>query len=441
MSYMYLPYPNPPSQVTSPVTQPQQSQSQQSQQPLTPPQQQTSQDLPQELSSPTSPLPLSLHPSSAAVSVSSASPISVNSTGATLSGHSHPTINTAILPPYGGMLPSPQHSSLATPTVGSLLPGTPPQLPQLGDLETILATYGNQPELLKLIIASKTEEDRRRAEEARYRMLDLVVQGENRGLLMTDYDSFLNPPVPGAPTAGTPPSSINSPSIASTPVPVPVTSAPATTVAATATAAATTSLGLNQSGKRFIDDAVDPYPGASTGNNSGGLSNFQDHGLARKRSVTFARDVHHGHLRSQSMSSMPTVSSLMSPGDQFGISMMGLGTSSAGLQHPQHPHSQHPHQPPQHPHSQAQHSPLHQLPPLTLNHSYQQSPQNQHFQSPVQQSPHQQLPPQYPQVFHNMPQFHPHLIRRTNSLSHIPHFPTQHQNGVDRYRRNESESG
>ncbi|KAG0239636.1 hypothetical protein B0O80DRAFT_497188 [Mortierella sp. GBAus27b] len=468
--YMFLPFTTPPSQVTSPVPQTHQTLStsqqqsaqqstQQQQQPLSPQQQQqlgpvtsqSSQDLSQELSSAS---PLSMHPtlqtSSSAVSVSSASPISVSgtlsSTVPSLSGHGHPTINTAILSQYGGMLPSPQSSLVpSTPTPGALLSATPPQS---ADLDSILATYADQPDLLKLIIASKTEEDRRWAEEARLKMLDLIVQGEGRGLLMTGYESLLNQSVPGTPTAtGASASNISTPTtnIASTPV----TSAPATTATAAASATTTTSLGLTQSGKRFMDDGLDSYSGTGngTGNSNGPFGNFGQ-GLARKRSAAFMRDVPHGHLRSQSMSSMPSAtssSSLTPTSDQFNLSMMGLQGSSA-LQQPQHPHQP---QQQQHPHSQHPHTPLHPLPPLTLQHSYQQSSQHSHFQSPVphpmQQSPHQQLPPQfgqYPPAFpyHGMSQFHSQGIRRTNSLSHIPHFSSPIRPRNDTFRPTDVDS-
>ncbi|KAG0371073.1 hypothetical protein BGZ54_000521, partial [Gamsiella multidivaricata] len=92
-------------------------------------------------------------------------------------------INTMGIQGPGYMLPSPQFA------------GTQPPLPQLPpqstDLDTILAKYANQPELLKLIIASKTEEDRRWAEEARYRMMDLIMRGENRGMgFMAGYEAL-----------------------------------------------------------------------------------------------------------------------------------------------------------------------------------------------------------------------------------------------------------
>ncbi|KAG0348331.1 hypothetical protein BGZ54_004645, partial [Gamsiella multidivaricata] len=351
--YGFLPY-TPTSQVTSPGVQahqlqqqqqplssPQQQQQQQQQQhPLGPvTSQQLSQELAHELSSPSS---LSLHPtlqtSSASVSGSPVSPISVSgtlsSTGSNLSNHGHPTINTAMLSTYSNMLPSPQQSSQvpSTPTGTSLLPTTPPQT---ADLDTILATYANQPELLKLIIASKTEEDRRWAEEARFKMMDLIMR-ENRGMgLMTGYESLLSQAVPGAPgtATGTPVSSISTGNIGNN---------PGTNTTTATTTAATNALGLTPSGKRFMDDGFDTYSGAGGGgvNGNGEIGSFgqgPDHGLARKRSVTFARDVHHGHLRSQSMSSMPSAttitSSAGSSADQFSpLSLMGLTGPNTTLQ-------------------------------------------------------------------------------------------------------------
>ncbi|KAF9010349.1 hypothetical protein BGZ52_007572, partial [Haplosporangium bisporale] len=100
-------------------------------------------------------------------------------------GNGTTTINTAMMGlqgPTGYMLPSPISAGTQP------LPALPPQS---ADLDTILAKYASQPELLKLIIASKTEEDRRWAEEARYRMMDLIMRGENRGLgFMAGYEAL-----------------------------------------------------------------------------------------------------------------------------------------------------------------------------------------------------------------------------------------------------------
>ncbi|KAF9353844.1 hypothetical protein BGX26_008399 [Mortierella sp. AD094] len=434
--YGYLPYTS-NSQVTSPGVQTQQPLSPQQHHHQQQQQQQlgnVTQDLNQDLSTPST--PLSLHPSSS-VSGSSASPIGVRNSVPTLSSHGHPTINTAMLSnSFGGMLPSPQQSSQvpSTPTGTTALPTTPPQT---ADLDTILATYSNQPELLKLIIASKTEEDRRWAEEARFKMMDLIMRGENRGVaLMTGYESLLSQVVPGTGTAttttttasaiGTPVSSVSSGNISTSTSPSTSTAA-TTPVTIPSSTIATGNLALTPSGKRFMDDEFDAYSGTGGGgeNNSGGVGGFgqgPDHGLSRKRSVTFARDVNQGHLRSQSMSSVPTlsnsVSSAANSADSFGtLSMLGLTGPNTALQ--QH-HQQQLHQ--------VQHPSMHQLPPLSLQPQYQQ--QHSQFQQQHQQASHQaahQLPPQfgqYPQVFqyHVMPQLHHQgVIRRTNSLSHLSH--------------------
>ncbi|KAF9307683.1 hypothetical protein BGZ91_008266, partial [Linnemannia elongata] len=289
------------------------------------------------------------------------------------------------------------------------------------DLDTILATYASQPELLKMIIASKTEEDRRWAEEARFKMMDLMLR-ENRGMnLMTGYEGLLAQTSQTTPT-GTPGSSVTTgnmgghPSSSTTTATTTTSSSSqpsSTTVSPTSATmqTPTTSLGLSSTGKRFMDDDDFDTPspaslsgvagglrggngslgglggvGFSGGGNSGGGFGGQgpDHGLARKRSVTFARDIHHGHLRSQSMSSMPS------------------GPHSISTQQYQQPSHQ-SHQPPHHqpPHQFSQH----------------QHQQNQH------------LPPQfgqYPQMFSyhtTLPQLqHQNVIRRTNSLSHLSQF-------------------
>lgn len=51
----------------------------------------------------------------------------------------------------------------------------------LYDLQEVIQQYQSQPELLKLILTSKVEEDKRRAEEAKLRAkeLDLVLQNKH----------------------------------------------------------------------------------------------------------------------------------------------------------------------------------------------------------------------------------------------------------------------
>ncbi|KAI1319128.1 hypothetical protein EDD11_004771 [Mortierella claussenii] len=375
---------------------------------------------------------------------------------------------------YGGMLPSPQQSSQvpSTPTATSLLPTTPPQT---ADLDTILATYSNQPELLKLIIASKTEEDRRWAEEARFKMMDLIMRGENRGIIMTGYEGLLGQVVPGpaagASPGGTPVSTITTGNIGASPVSSTVTTSTAnstagvaTTIATaitTATSSSTTPLGLTASGKHFMDDGFDSYSGSGEGGNTGGgddgFGQGSDQGLSRKRSVTFARDVHHGHLRSQSMSSMPSsvtnsTSTATASTDHFGpLSLMGLTGPNPTLQSQQQPsfHQQQLQQPSQHQQQhQIPHPSLNQLQPLTLQQQFQQQhfQQQQHQQQQAQQlhsaqhAIHQQLPPQfgqYPQVFpyHAMTQLQPpNLIRRTSSLSHLSQFAQSQHATVTEHR-------
>ncbi|KAF9946392.1 hypothetical protein BGZ72_000371 [Mortierella alpina] len=379
---------------------------------------------------------------------------------------------------FGGMLPSPpQHSS----SQGVVLPSTPTGTtglnqsgnlpttpPHSADLDTILATYSSQPELLKMIIASKTEEDRRWAEEARLKMMDLIMRGENRGLagtvpLMTGYEGLLaqtattdvQGPIPTTSvTATTPGSSVSTGNMGSS-----------DTTTTTATPAMSLG-GLTSTGKRFMDDGG--YDGSSLevagnlGSNSSGAGaagngfglQGPEQGLSRKRSVTFAREVHHGHLRSQSLSSMPSVSNAAgtstAPSHFGALSMLGLAGPNTTLQqhHISHPYGQQPqpqHQQQQHQQQQQQqHQSGYQHPAtFTLQQPY-QHPQTQTQYQPHQQQhqqhqhPHtsqqqHQLPPpfgQYPQVYpyQTLPQFqhqdHHHnqnVIRRTNSLSHLSH--------------------
>lgn len=50
------------------------------------------------------------------------------------------------------------------------------------NLERVVQVYGNQPELLELILSSKVEEDRRRAEEAKLRRkeIDYMLQQKKK---------------------------------------------------------------------------------------------------------------------------------------------------------------------------------------------------------------------------------------------------------------------
>ncbi|KAG0257061.1 hypothetical protein BGZ95_005333, partial [Linnemannia exigua] len=411
---------------------------------------------------------------SAAGSPTGVGPTAASSLGGASQHGGHPTINTAMLSSYGGMLSSPPHSSSQaqsssnSSTPGSILT-TPPH--QTADLDTILATFSSQPELLKMIIASKTEEDRRWAEEARFKMMDLMLR-ENRGgmNLMTGYEGLLAQAATSPNATGTPGSSITTENMGGHPSTATATTTTTTSVvtthpSSTSTIATlqtpTSSLGLSSTGKRFMDDDDFDTPSSASltggfrGNGAlGGLGGVSiaaggaggggfsgqgpDHGLARKRSVTFARDIHHGHLRSQSMSSMPsgphsisTVTStpLSNPSNQFGtLSMLGLtGPNTALQQHTPSSFQQYP-QPPS-------------SGPLTLQQQYQQQqpPPHQPHQAPHHQQTHQfpqhqhqtnqHLPPQfgqYPQMFSyhtTLPQLqHQNVIRRTNSLSHLSQF-------------------
>lgn len=73
--------------------------------------------------------------------------------------------------------PSPPLSSLLSPqmTKSSLLSNSwcPPESSSFLNLEKVVQTYGSQPELLELILSSKVEEDRRRAEEAKLRRKEI----------------------------------------------------------------------------------------------------------------------------------------------------------------------------------------------------------------------------------------------------------------------------
>ncbi|RCI01883.1 hypothetical protein CU098_011673 [Rhizopus stolonifer] len=64
----------------------------------------------------------------------------------------------------------------------SCLPYNTNDTPPLYDLQEVIQQYQSQPELLKLILTSKVEEDKRRAEEAKLRAkeLDLYLQHNNQ---------------------------------------------------------------------------------------------------------------------------------------------------------------------------------------------------------------------------------------------------------------------
>ncbi|KAG0218929.1 hypothetical protein BGX33_005419 [Mortierella sp. NVP41] len=356
-------------------------------------------------------------------------------------------INTAMMalqPPSGYLLPSPQSAGASGQPPLPILP------PQSTDLDTILAKYANQPELLKLIIASKTEEDRRWAEEARYRMMDLIMRGENRGLgFMVGYEALGGIPgnMPGmmGMTAkrfmeeggnngsgggygqhgmfGGFSASGTAPGTAGPGGQGQGTSAQGSAgilaMGGSSTAAGTSSAGLPSlyaqtqmpnpfgMGMGGMTHGSQSMMGQTMGNNPSGFGQYMDPSLARKRSVTFAGEVH--HMRSQSLSSMPTPNSVGQLGGMS--SMLGMGGADSFGQQQQHPHQQ--------------------ASGLQNPQQYQYQGQSQHPQS---MHYHQQSSPPPPPQFagnnpyshqqfgsqNTLPSLHHHgIIRRTNSLSHI----------------------
>ncbi|KAF9274367.1 hypothetical protein BGZ68_000734 [Mortierella alpina] len=377
-------------------------------------------------------------------------------------------INTAMMSLQGSssyMLPSPQ-------SAGSGQPSLPALPPQSTDLDTILAKYANQPDLLKLIIASKTEEDRRWAEEARYRMMDLIMRGENRGLgFMAGYEALGGIPgnMPGAIMgmtakrfmeeggyghhpgfAGFPPSGqpglggaaaapgtegvAEAHSSGGGPGSAGVVSSlnPASTAGSTSAGgmpsmyAPTQMLGMGGMGgmagmghpsQQMMIQGMGVAPG-------GGFSQYIDPSLARKRSVTFAGEVH--HMRSQSLSSIPSPGAV---GQLGNMPMMGMGvggTDAFGQHHQQQAHQQ------------SQTSALQGASQYQFQQQHQQQQQQhqqQQQQQPMQYHHHAAQPPLPPfagggnpyahQSFTPHPSLHHHsVIRRTNSLSHISHTQT-----------------
>ncbi|KAI8886429.1 hypothetical protein K501DRAFT_321888 [Backusella circina FSU 941] len=78
-----------------------------------------------------------------------------------------------------------------SPTLAKELPLNP-NSSSSGDLQEIICSYQSQPDLLKLILMSKLEEDKRRAEEAKLRAkeLDLLLLQQQQQQSNTDYLSF-----------------------------------------------------------------------------------------------------------------------------------------------------------------------------------------------------------------------------------------------------------
>lgn len=121
----------------------------------------------------------------------------------------------SIAPPLNEHPPSPLASTQCLPTnnnvsISSTLPAslpaslpTPPSIPAglsspnttaatSFDLQDVIAQFGGQPELLKLILTSKVEEDKRKAEEAKLRVkeLDLMLCDKHRKC--NDHDDSKN---------------------------------------------------------------------------------------------------------------------------------------------------------------------------------------------------------------------------------------------------------
>ncbi|KAI9007537.1 hypothetical protein CLU79DRAFT_777973 [Phycomyces nitens] len=68
---------------------------------------------------------------------------------------------------------SPRQSPSRIGMFGLAQPADSPQNPSFYDLQQVIQQYKSQPELLKLILTSKVEEDKRRAEEAKLRAKEL----------------------------------------------------------------------------------------------------------------------------------------------------------------------------------------------------------------------------------------------------------------------------
>ncbi|GBC04039.1 hypothetical protein RclHR1_05490002 [Rhizophagus clarus] len=125
------------------------------------------------------------------------------------------TQHPSIAPPLNGHPPSPLSSTQCIPTtnnvsISSTMPAsipaslpTPPTIPaglsspnttaaSNFDLQDVIAQFGGQPELLKLILTSKVEEDKRKAEEAKLRVkeLDLMLCDKHRKC--NDHDESKN---------------------------------------------------------------------------------------------------------------------------------------------------------------------------------------------------------------------------------------------------------
>ncbi|KAF9336657.1 hypothetical protein BG006_007856 [Podila minutissima] len=296
-----------------------------------------------------------------------------------------------------------QQQSQASSSSSSL--PTPP--PQTADLDTILATYASQPELLKLIIASKTEEDRRWAEEAKLKMMDLMMRGESRSFA-TGYEALLGDntggsgsnPVAGSMMASDPftrPPGQGSGGGPSKTMAMTTASLPSPSSSSDGTASDPTLLAMSMPPGHISPTGPSNPPNLyrqSFGGSGRVFGQLPDPSTVRKRSVTFAGEVH-GHMRSQSMSSMPSTS------DQYGDLSLGLGPYQYRSQQ---------YQPVLYPLQQMQQ----QLQQVQQQQAQQQAQQVQ--QASVQLQQQSQGLGQYPQAPPVAPQ---NVIRRTSSLSHI----------------------
>ncbi|KAG0304213.1 hypothetical protein BGZ99_002461, partial [Dissophora globulifera] len=362
--------------------------------------------------------------------------------GANGNGAGPTAINTmmSLHGPAPYMLPSPQ--SAGGNGGGGSLPALPPQST---DLDSILAKYANQPELLKLIIASKTEEDRRWAEEARYRMMDLVMRGDNRVAFMATCEALGGMPgnIPnmmgmnmkrfsedgygghhsvfgnfsqagsGLGAGGGAGAGLNGSST--------TTAGPnsAGFQAMYSQQSMANPFGMGMSGMHGQQAMMNQAMGGAP---PGAFGQYNvDPGIPRKRSVTFAGEVH--HMRSQSLSSIPTPNPT---GQLGGMQMLGMsnGADSSFGQYQQQQQQQ------QQAHHQQQQAPGMQN---AQQYQFQQQQQQQQLQQPQTQQmtfhyhgsqafagnnayPHQTFGPS-----HAMPSaaHHHGMIRRTNSMSHI----------------------
>ncbi|KAI8639002.1 hypothetical protein BD408DRAFT_422115 [Parasitella parasitica] len=99
-------------------------------------------------------------------------------------------------------------SLLLSPSSPSSISSCPPSPPMssssksldngFSNLEKVISTYGSQPGLLELILSSKVEEDRRKAEEAKLRRkeIDFMLQKQEQQQPLQGPEKTLLPPIP-----------------------------------------------------------------------------------------------------------------------------------------------------------------------------------------------------------------------------------------------------